>query len=196
MRTIYLPGASGSASFWQPVASIVGGDAVMLAWPGLGAEPASASVRSIDDMLAAVLVELDEPANIVAQSMGGLIAIKAALARPAMVSKLVLTVTSAGVPVADLGGSDWRNDYYKAFPAAARWIADVQEDLSPRLGEIKMPTMLLWGDADPISPLAVGERLQSKIPNATLHIIDGADHDLALSHSGRVAELIAMHLQA
>lgn len=167
----------------------------MLSWPGLGAEPASASLRSIDDMVAAVLGELDEPANLVAQSMGGLIAIKAALAHPDMVSRLVLAVTSAGVPVADLGGSDWRGDYYETFPSAARWIADVQEDLSSRLGEITMPTLLLWGDADPISPVAVGERLQSKFPDATLHIIDGADHDLALSHSDQVAQLIAAHLR-
>jgi len=168
----------------------------MMSWPGLGAEPASGSLRSIDDMVAAVLGELDEPANIVAQSMGGMIAIKAALARPAMISKLVLAVTSAGVPVTDLGGSDWRGDYYKAFPSAARWIADVQEDLSSQLSEITMPTLLLWGDADPISPVAVGERLRSKLPNAALRIIGGADHDLALSHSDQVAHLIAAHLRA
>jgi alpha-beta hydrolase superfamily lysophospholipase len=38
----------------------------------------------------------------VAQSMGGLIAIKAALAVPEKIHRLVLAVTSAGVPVAGL----------------------------------------------------------------------------------------------
>jgi alpha-beta hydrolase superfamily lysophospholipase len=54
---------------------------------------------------------MDEPVNIVAQSMGGLVAVKAALVAPEKLSRLVLAVTSAGVPVADLGGSNWRSDY-------------------------------------------------------------------------------------
>lgn len=127
-KTIYLPGAGGSASFWQPVAAELGQDGVFLAWPGLGNEPPSPGVTSIDDMVAMVLAELREPANLIAQSMGGLVAIKAALARPSMVKSLVLAVTSAGVPVADLGGLDWRSDYYAAYPNAARWIAESRED--------------------------------------------------------------------
>ncbi|NWJ27153.1 alpha/beta hydrolase [Rhizobium sp. Td3] len=52
-----------------------------------------------------VLDRMNEPVNIVAQSMGGIVAIKAALAAPRKIVRLVLTVTSAGVPFADLGGS-------------------------------------------------------------------------------------------
>lgn len=192
-KTIYLPGAGGSASFWQPVAAELHHDGVFLAWPGLGNEPASPNITSVDDMEAMVLAELHEPANLIAQSMGGLIAIKAALARPSMVKRLVLAVTSAGVPVADLGGSNWRSDYYATYPNAARWIAESQEDLSGLLGSIRAPVLLLWGDADPISPIAVGERLLSLLPNSSLHVIEGADHDLALTHAPQVAALIAAH---
>lgn len=193
-ETFFLPGAGGSADFWRPVATHMGFGGRLLAWPGLGNEPHRPDVNGVDDLVSMVLEGLDEPANIIAQSMGGLVAVKVALAAPEKVRRLVLTVTSGGVPVADLGGSDWRADYYAAHPAAARWIGEVREDLSARLGEIACPTLLLWGDSDPISPVAVGRRLEAPLPDARLQVIEGGDHDLAITHAQDVAKLIARHL--
>ena len=193
-KTLYLPGAGGSAAFWKSVADRIGPDSVMLAWPGLGNEPADRAVTGIDDLVAMVLDHLSEPVNIVAQSMGGLVAIKAVLAAPTKVKRLVLAVTSAGVNVDDLGGSDWRADYYAAYPHAAEWVGNTREDLSPQLAGIEVPTLLLWGDSDAISPVAVGERLQRLLPNARLQIIEGGDHDLAQTHADLVAEVIERHL--
>lgn len=195
-KTHFLPGAGGSASFWKPVADLVGVDGVFFAWPGLGNEPARPDVNGIDDLAAMALGHITGPVNIVAQSMGGLIAIKLALAVPAMINRLVLAVTSGGVPVADLGGSNWRTDYFAAYPGAAPWIADTPEDLSERIPSIEAPTLLLWGDNDPISPVAVGKRLLALLPNARLRIIPGADHDLAQTHAETVAAEIAQHLMA
>lgn len=194
-RTLFLPGAGGSAAFWRPVAERLGLGGVFLSWPGLGNEPVRADVQSIDDLVAMVLAEMDEPVDIVAQSMGGLVAIKAALAAPDKVRRLVLAVTSGGVPVADLGGSDWRGEYYRAFPNAARWIGEAGEDLSDAIATLGMPALLIWGDSDPISPVAVGERLQSLLPNAQLQVIAGADHDLAQTHADVVAGMITGHLR-
>jgi pimeloyl-ACP methyl ester carboxylesterase len=194
IKTLFLPGAGASASFWKPVADLTGLDGVFLAWPGLGNEPATPDVNGIDDLVAMALGHMSEPVNIVAQSMGGLVAVKAALAAPANLRRLVLAVTSAGVPVARLGGSNWRSDYYRAYPHAAQWIGEVDEDLSERIVSIEAPTLLLWGDSDPISPVAVGERLLSLLPNANLQIIRGGDHDLAQTHAPAVAKLIEQHL--
>lgn len=196
LKTVFLPGASGSASFWKPVAVAAGLDGVFLAWPGLGAEAPQQDVRSIDDLVALTAREITEPVNIVAQSMGGLIAIQLALSMPGMVKRLVLAVTSGGVPVTDLGGSDWRSDYFTAFPQAATWIADPASDLSDQIPAIEAPTLLLWGDADPISPVAVGERLSALLPNASLHVFPGADHDLAQTHVIAVAAEVKRHLTA
>ena len=195
-KVLFLPGAGGSAAFWHPVATKLGIErtAIFFSWPGLGAEPPDDSVRGIDDLVAMVIAELDQPCDLVAQSLGGLVAIKAALSCPDKVRRLVLSVTSGGVPVSDLGGSNWRADYQRAYPDVAAWIMDVQEDLSGDIGRIASPTLLLWGDADPISPPAVGERLLSLLPNAQLHIVHGGDHDLAQLHSTEVARLIADHL--
>jgi pimeloyl-ACP methyl ester carboxylesterase len=193
-KTLFLPGAVGSASFWQPVADRLGAPGELLAWPGLGDERARPGIGGIDDLVSLVLDRMAGPVNLVAQSMGGLVALKAALAAPDRVNRLVLAATSGGVPVADLGGSDWRSEYFQAFPNAARWIGEPADDLSARIGSIAAPTLLLWGDSDPISPVAVGERLRRLLPHARLEIIPGADHDLAKTHAGDVAERIGRHL--
>ena len=196
LKTLFLPGAGGSASFWKPLAAHAQLDGVFFAWPGLGAEPPQPGVNSIDDPIGLVAKEITEPVSIVAQSMGGFIAIKLALAHPNLVKCLVLAVTSGGVPVIDLGGSDWRSNYSIAFPQAARWIADPVTDLSGQIPSIKVPTLLLWGDADPISPVAVGERLLALLPNARLSVFSGADHDLAQTHAAAVAVEVSRHLMA
>lgn len=194
MKTLFLPGAGASASFWKPLADLAGLDGVFLSWPGLGDEPARPEVAGLDDLVALVLRDMDAPVNMVAQSMGGLVAVKAALAAPHRLSRLVLTATSAGVPMADLGGADWRPDYFRAYPHAAPWIASAAEDLSQQIRAITAPTLLVWGDRDPISPLAVGERLRDLLPHARLEVIGGGDHDLAQTHARQVAELVRAHL--
>ena len=196
-RMLFLPGAGASAAFWRPVAECLepGRRMRFFSWPGLGNEPSDPNVRGIGDLVAMVLAELDGPADLIAQSMGGLVAVRVALQVPGKVRRLVLAATSAGVPMAGLGGSDWRADYRRAYPAAASWITEPQEDLSARLGAIAAPTLLLWGDADPISPPAVGRRLLALLPRATLHIVQGGDHDLAETHAAEVAPLIAAHLR-
>ncbi|MGQ3676291.1 alpha/beta fold hydrolase [Xanthobacter sp. TB0139] len=202
-KILFLPGAGGSAGFWCPVAErlaerqnhpALSASAVFLSWPGLGAEPTEPQIQGLDDLVSRTCAHMDKPVDLVAQSMGGLVALKAALKRPHLVRRMVLVATSGGVPAADLGGADWRSDYYTAFPHAARWIGEAHEDISPQLGKITMPVLLLWGNADPISPPAIGQRLQHLLPNARLHVISGGDHDLAQTHAGPVAALIGAHL--
>jgi pimeloyl-ACP methyl ester carboxylesterase len=112
-RMLFLPGAGASASFWRPVADRLDPDRPrhFFAWPGLGHEPHDPQVQGLDDLVSMVLAELDGPSDLIAQSLGGLVALRVALSAPDRVRRLVLTVTSGGVRVHDLGGSDWRTDY-------------------------------------------------------------------------------------
>lgn len=191
---LYLPGAGGSAGFWKPVADQVGGRFELLSWPGLGQEPADPDISSIQDLVTRTLARIDAPVDLVAQSMGGYVALRTALAAPGMVRRLVLAVTSGGVPMQDLGGADWRGDYFASYLTAAPWIAEPTRDLSGEISTLDVPTLLLWGDADPISPVAVGQRLMELLPDASMHIIPGGGHDLAQTHAHTVAALIAAHL--
>ncbi len=193
-----MPGALGRTSLWEPVAALLTHPAAKahLGWPGFGATAPDPSIHSIDDLVAQVVARIAQPTALIAQSMGGVIAMRVALARPDLITHLVLAVTSAGLDVAALGGQDWRAAFHDANPLLPRWFSMYQEDLSAQLPSVAIPTLLLWGDSDPISPVAVGERLASLLPRAQLHIINGGDHNLAETHAPRVAALIDAHLQS
>jgi pimeloyl-ACP methyl ester carboxylesterase len=190
-RVLFLPGAGGDPAFWAPVASTLSADAVRLAWPGLGRQPPRDDVRGLDDLVRLTLEQMDAPVDLVAQSMGGLVAVLAALARPDRVRRLVLVATSGGIDLTPFGVSDWRPDYRGQFPGASPWIYDVRMDLTDRIRTITTPALLLWGDADPISPVAVGSRLASLLRQAELVVIPGGDHAMARDRASEVAPLIA-----
>jgi pimeloyl-ACP methyl ester carboxylesterase len=152
----------------------------------------------MDDLVGMVLAELDEPVDLIAQSLGGLVALRAALKMPERIRRLVLTATSAGMPMHDLGAADWRADYRREFPNAAAWITEdvkSREDVSSQLRSVRAPSLLIWGDADCISPPSVGRRLRQLLPDSRLHIVRGGAHDLALTHAAEIAPLIADHLR-
>jgi pimeloyl-ACP methyl ester carboxylesterase len=193
-KLLFLPGASGNISFWHPVAKLLAHSAgqVHAGWPGFGPTPPDAGVNSLDDLVAGVVADIDGPTAIIAQSMGGIVALRAALAKPELVTHVVLTVTSGGIDISGLGAQDWRPSLLAA--KLPDWFAGDRQDLSARLGEIKAPVLLLWGDADPISPVAVGMRLASLLPNCALHVVAGGTHELASVHAALVAPLIDAHL--
>jgi pimeloyl-ACP methyl ester carboxylesterase len=196
-RLLFLPGAGGDPGFWKPLGERLPLEwrKTYFGWPGLGAQPADPTVAGWEDLIARVEAELDDgPVDLLAQSMGGWIAMQVLLRHPDKVRRVVLSVTSAGVDMAALGASDWRPAYRRTNPAAAPWITGEVEDLAARLSAAGQRTLLLWEDADPISPVAVGERLLSLLPAADLHVSPGADHAHVVTRAADLAPLIAAHL--
>lgn len=55
-------------------------------------------------------------------------------------------------------------------------MASAQTDTRDLLPNIRVPTLLVWGDADKRSPLRVGYQLRDAIPGARLAIISRAGH--------------------
>lgn len=193
---LFLPGSGASPDFWKPVGALLPADwsKHYFGWPGLGNQPHDPAIKGMDDLVRMVADRMDGPVDLVAQSMGGVIAARLAIEQPQKVRRLVLTVTSGGVDMTGLGASDWRASYRNSFPRAASWIYEPRAAGPLPVEKIAAPTLLLWGDADPISPLAVGRHLEARIPDARLHIVAGGDHDLAQTHAAEVMPLIARHL--
>ena len=192
----FLPGVGASADFWKPAAQAMrrGCRHTFHSWPGLGDEPPSPPVNGPADLVKLVADGIREPTDVVAQSMGGVIAIQLALERPDLVRKLVLATTSGGISMAEHGAEDWRTSYRSEYPDAPSWLYSDWGDQTDRLPSISAPVLLIWGDRDSISPVSVGKRLQCLIPGAVLKVISGGAHDLARSHASKVAGLIETFL--
>jgi pimeloyl-ACP methyl ester carboxylesterase len=198
-RLFFLPGAGADPDFWRPTGNRLPADwrKTYFGWPGLGHQPAAPGVSSLQDLVGLVEAQLgDEPVDLLAQSMGGVVAMMLALRHPTKIRRLVLSVTSAGVPMARLGAADWQATYHRNYPSAAAWVRDVQIDLGAELRRVTQPALLLWGDSDPISPVAVGEYLRDLLPSAALHVLPGGDHDIVHARSAEVAPIIQQFLGA
>jgi pimeloyl-ACP methyl ester carboxylesterase len=193
---LFLPGASGNTDVWRPVAEGLQhpGLRSFVAWPGFGGAPSEPGINGIDDLVARVVTAISGPVDLLAQSMGGVIAIRIALQRPDLVKHLVLAVTSGGMNVSALGGEDWRPTFLAENPRVPRWFTDEREDLTDRLTELSLPVLLLWGDADPISPVSVGRRLAALLPRAELVVLRGGTHDLVFERATELVPYIDKHL--
>ena len=101
---------------------------------------------------------------------------------------------AGGFGITHAQAEDWGREYKREYPNAADWVTRPIPDHSSIIATIDAPTLLVWGDADPISPVSVGERLLELLPDATLRVLAGGTHWLAVERAGEVAELIAQHL--
>ena len=193
---LFLPGSGASPDFWEPVGIRLPADwpKHYFGWPGIGHQPPDPAINGFDDLIAMVVARMTRPVDLVAQSMGGVLAARIALEHPQLVRRLVLTVTSGGVDMALLGANDWRPAYRREYPEAADWIYEPRVAGPLPVERITAPTLLLWGDADPISPVAVGQHLLQHLSDARLHVVKGGGHDIAQTHADEVAPLIERHL--
>lgn len=194
---MFLPGASGNRELWRRVGEGLShpGPRVYWGWPGFGGLPNDPSVTGLTDLVERVVKAISGPTVLFAQSMGGVIALRTALAVPHHVRALVLSVTSGGIDVASLGAVDWRPQMAAEDPTLPGWFLEARDDLSAELSRLRIPTLLLWGDADPISPPAVGRRLSELLPRSELVIVPGGDHSLAHERAHDVLPHIERHLR-
>jgi pimeloyl-ACP methyl ester carboxylesterase len=193
----FLPGAGGRVDLLANVAARLSARRATLLceYPGIGDAAPRPELRSLDDLQEYILERVPARFDLVAKSMGGVLALRLALDRPERVRKLILLATSGGIDVAALGGLDWRDTFRRLQPTAPTWFVDDRTDVTPRLGEIRQPTLLVFGDSDLIAPVGVGRFLAERLPDARLEILENATHDLEGEYPDIIASLIEAHLR-
>jgi len=213
--------AGSSSVVWSPVMARLVGAAEVLApdLPGHG-QSEGEPLTSIEEMAAFALQLLEvlglPSAHLGGHSMGGGVALMAALTAPARVRSLLLVSTSArlGVAPAIFEMIDSNFDAMAGFftqqasgtaaapPAAGVPIfpqtsqrgvrrdfeACAAFDVRERLGEIGCPCAVLVGRDDLLAPPRWSERLAAGIPRARLHIEVGCGHLLPRERPRLVAE--------
>jgi len=167
-------------------------------------------VREFLDVLAV------ERAIIVGHSMGGAIAQTLALAYPDRVAALALIATGARLRVSPAFLEGFQNDfnatvnqiiaYYFARDADASMVEKSAAllrtcgqavvlgdfsacnafDVSERVAQISVPTLVLCGREDQMTPLKFSEFLAAKIPNVQLAVIDRAGHHVMIEQADAV----------
>lgn len=190
MDVVLVHGLAGSARWWSAVVRALGGDHRVEAidvprlWPR--SDPVTWLARRVD--------ELDEPV-LVGHSLGGLVCAAAAAREPDAVRALVLiapaglpvgrSLFSFGLPLADalrLAGARFlprvTTDAMRAGPLSllvgARYA--LAANLEPELARVAAPTLLMWGERDPILPRPLAQRWEAALPHARLVVLEGVGH--------------------
>lgn len=61
------------------------------------------------------------------------------------------------------------------------------------LRSLKVPTLVVHGDADRLVPIEFGRRTAELVPGARFEVVEGMGHDYPPQHWGRMVELITGH---
>jgi pimeloyl-ACP methyl ester carboxylesterase len=193
----YLPGASGLWTNWEPIAAVLASrrEPLLFDYPGLGESAENPALRSLTELASWIADELPERCDLVAQSMGSVLALRLALEHAERIRRLVLVTPCGGLNAQSFGALDWRDAFREQRPDAPSWFLDDASDFSDRLSEICAPTLIVMGGEDLIAPLSIGQFLQERIPSAKLEIIPDASHDLAEEHPAFLASMIEAHFR-
>lgn len=200
-------------SFDAVLMHLEGREVIVPSFPGRGATPGShcRSVAASAQWLSVLCDELGiEDAVVAGHSVGGAIAMELALgARPSLVGSLVLIATGARLRVhpavletleraaargetGDLSawlGPD-RDGSRDATPPAttlADWRMADGFDRMADVSSIRVPTTILSGTSDVLTPPKYAAFLRDAIPGARLVTLDGAGHELPAERPAEVA---------
>jgi pimeloyl-ACP methyl ester carboxylesterase len=86
-------------------------------------------------------------------------------------------------------------DYTKSDPTVKQTMINLlNSDKNLNISQISIPTLIIWGANDKITPLSDGIQLSRLIKNSRLEIISEARHSPMYSDAKRVAEIIYEYL--
>lgn len=197
-------------------------DAVFLPLPGLSAR--LDQVWNLDDYVAWVVTRLPaQPVALLGHSFGGQIAMRLAAKYSHRITKLVL-IDSAGIRdqsinkrikrlgfafLAKVGRVFTKNskakellyklagekDYLNANLSLRQTMTKIiKTDVQDDAARVNLPTLIIWGGRDQVTPIWMGKRWARLIRFSQLAIIEPARHSPQFTHTNEVAELIERFL--
>ena len=227
---VLIHGSGGSRLHWPPQLRRLPNCRVFgLDLPGHGESPGDGE-KTIEDYARRVVEWLDEQgiqrAILAGHSMGGAIAMTAALNEPDRVAGLVLVGTGGRLRVngeilqaaADPSRFEetveviitwaFSNQAPEKIVALAKMrmletrpevihgdlTACNQFDICDQLSEIRVPTLILCGEQDQLTPLKYARHLDDEIPESTLVLFEGTGHMVILERPQEVAEAVGNFL--
>ncbi|MEL6960909.1 MAG: alpha/beta hydrolase [Pseudomonadota bacterium] len=185
--------------------------------------------------IAGAIAELSGPTHIVGHSYSGAVALRLAVERPDLVSRLTLiepvlfAATRGSAAYADyedifapfakawaqgdregaarafIGlwgfGVPWEEtptaqrraivDRIHLIPAAAGFLERDETGILSHLSKISCPVDLVQGSDSPTIVSSILDVLETDLPNASRHVIEGAGHMVPITHARAVAEALA-----
>ncbi|MCB0697197.1 MAG: alpha/beta hydrolase [Chitinophagaceae bacterium] len=87
------------------------------------------------------------------------------------------------------------NNRIKALKIISLARSAIKHNLGNELNDIKVPTCLIWGKNDTITPPMVAEEFQKLIPNSEVHWIDKCGHAPMMEVPGEFNKILAGFLE-
>ena len=224
MKILVLHGWTYCTEKWDPFMDIISSktDVELLKIPGLTEK--LEAVWNLDNYVEWLKTKIgDSKVILIGHSNGGRISLAFANKYPEKVSKLIL-IDSAGIYhnelpirlkrlvfkiIAKLGKKiinseklrkilyklSREGDYENASPTVKKTMLNlITTDISFLLPEIKIPTLIIWGENDNTTPLKDGALMHKLIRGSKLKIISGARHSPQFTHPKEVAKIIYKNL--
>ena len=197
---LLVHGLAGSWRWWRPVAGQLATRhrLYLVDLPGFGSARGQPFVFRDAPSFLRTLVErlgLEQP-HLVGHSLGGAVCARAAALWPESVGRLVLAAPACVLEGRHIGhfalplmnaarqmrpsflsvvaADSLRAGVLTLYSAAAQILADNAR--GDELARIATPTLLVWGDRDPLIPLRLARQYEQTLTEARLVVLPGAGH--------------------
>src|SRR5215472_14958890 len=191
---VFLHGLMGRMDHWEETLEILGDDcrAIALCLPILEVDLPESSIEEIGRHVVRFLDAVDIPRAVIGgNSLGGHVALEMALAHPERVSGLVLTGSSGLFERSFTRG-------VTSTPSALRVLrfarAAKRHNIEDRLPEITVPTLLVWGEQDRITPPEIAHRFNTLLPDSRLAFLPRCGHAPMLEQAEAFSAAVAAWL--
>lgn len=198
--TVLVHGLAGSWRWWEPVVAPLASRlrVYLVDLPGFGSARGQPFVLGeAPSYLRALIaaIGLERP-NLVGHSLGGAVCARAAALWPESVDRLVLAapagllegrrVTQFALPLTAAARhmrpaflrvvlvDSLRAGLLTLYRAGTQLLGD--DALREELAAITAPTLLVWGERDPLVPLPLADEYERAIPDARLVVLAGTGH--------------------